>query len=268
MLNGPVIHLDETKINILGADQYVWVLTDNSRVIFRLRRTRETDFLKALLTDYKGTVVSDFYGGYDALPCRQQKCLVHLIRDLNDDLWKNPFDDEFERFIVAVRDLLSPILEDVKRFGLKARHLRKHKHRVDSFYREAVTAQVSAGDTTARYRKRFERYKESLFSFIENDNVPLRGTTTLRRARFVTWLSSGRSLARLARKAPVNTSACSASRKPVVFNRSLCSAFSSRDLQTSTDTEKGAGRIRTGWLTAGTGTKITLSEKDFVPLLN
>lgn len=172
MLKGPVIHLDETKINILGADQYVWVLTDNSRVIFRLWRTRETDFLKTLLTDFRGTVVSDFYGGYDALPCRQQKCLVHLIRDLNDDLWKNPLDDEFERFIVAVRDLLSPILEDVKRFGLKARHLRKHKRRVESFYREAVTAQVSVGDTTARYRKRFERYKESLFSFIENDNIP------------------------------------------------------------------------------------------------
>jgi hypothetical protein len=137
-----------------------------------LQRTRETGFLDVLLADFKGTVVSDFYGGYDALPCRQQKCLVHLIRDLNDDLWKNPFDNEFERFIVAVRDLLSPILEDVKRFGLKTFHLRKHKRRVDIFYRESITGQASAGDTTARYRKRFERYKESLFSFIETDNVP------------------------------------------------------------------------------------------------
>jgi len=141
-------------------------------VIFRLQRTRETDFLKSLLAEFKGTVVSDFYGGYDALPCRQQKCLVHLIRDLNDDLWKNPFDDEFERFIVAVRDLLSPILDDVRRFGLKAYHLRKHRDRVERFYRQAITCQASAGNTTARYRKRFERYKVSLFSFIENDNVP------------------------------------------------------------------------------------------------
>lgn len=170
-LNGPVIHLDETKINILGADQYVWVLTDNSRVVFRLQRTRETDFLKPLLADFEGTVVSDFYGGYDALPCRQQKCLVHLIRDLNDDLWKNPFDDEFERFILAVRHLLSPILEDIERFGLKACHLRKHRHRVARFYREEIAGRASE-DTTARYRKRFERYKQSLFSFIENDNVP------------------------------------------------------------------------------------------------
>jgi len=31
------------------------------------------------------------------------ECLVHLIRDLNDDLWKNPFDDELEEFVAAVR---------------------------------------------------------------------------------------------------------------------------------------------------------------------
>lgn len=91
---------------------------------------------------------------------------------MNDDLWKNPFDEEFERFVVAVRDLLAPILEDVHRFGLKARHLRKHQSRVDRFYREMITGQASVGDTTARYRKRFERYKESLFSFIEDDGIP------------------------------------------------------------------------------------------------
>jgi predicted RecB family nuclease len=172
ILDGPVVHLDETRINILGADQYVWVLTDNARVVFRLRPNRETEFLKPLFSTFKGTVISDFYGGYDALPCRQQKCLVHLIRDLNDDLWKNPFDDEFEGFVLAVRDLLSPILEDVQRFGLKARHLRKHRNRVDRFYRQEITGLASVQETTARYRKRFERYKESLFSFIEYDGVP------------------------------------------------------------------------------------------------
>ncbi len=172
ILDGPVVHLDETRINILGADQYVWVLTDNARVVFRLRPNRETEFLRPLFFTFKGTVVTDFYGGYDALPCTQQKCLVHLIRDLNDDLWKNPFDDELEGFVAAVRDLLVPLLEDVQRFGLKARHLRKHRSRVDRFYRDLIMGQASVRDTTARYRKRFERYKESLFSFIESDGVP------------------------------------------------------------------------------------------------
>jgi hypothetical protein len=172
ILDGPVVHLDETRINVLGANQYVWFFTDNARVVFTLRPNRETEFLKPLFSTLKGTIVTDFYGGYDALPCMQQKCLVHLIRDLNDDLWKNPFDDELEGFVAAVRDLLAPLLEDVQKFGLKARHLRKHRSRIDRFYRDVITGRASVRDTTARYRKRFERYKESLFSFIENDGVP------------------------------------------------------------------------------------------------
>jgi hypothetical protein len=50
--------------------------------------------LQELLNGYQGVLVSDFYGGYDAIRCRQQECLVHLIRDLNDDLWRNPFNTE------------------------------------------------------------------------------------------------------------------------------------------------------------------------------
>ena len=66
--------------------------------------------------------MSDFYGGYDAIACRQQKCLVHLIRELNEDLWKNPFNMEYERFVASVRDVLIPIFRDIERYGLKARH--------------------------------------------------------------------------------------------------------------------------------------------------
>ena len=183
LLNGQVVHLDETKMNIAGTDQYVWVFTDNARVIFRLRANRETEFLKPMFSHYEGTVVSDFYGGYDALPCKQQKCLVHLIRDLNDDLWKNPFDDEFEAFVVAVRELLLPIFEDVQRFGLKARHLAKHRSRVDRFYRDIITGKVSARETTARYLKRFERYKQTMFSFIESDGVPWHNNSAERALR-------------------------------------------------------------------------------------
>jgi hypothetical protein len=37
--------------------------------------------------------------------------MVHLIRDLNDDLWKNPFNAEYEQFVAAFRDLLVPIIQ-------------------------------------------------------------------------------------------------------------------------------------------------------------
>jgi predicted RecB family nuclease len=120
ILQSRAVHVDETRISILGDQQYVWVLTDGKRSIFRLTEGRETDFLRDILKDYKGALIADFYGGYDALQYRQQKCLVHLIRDLNDDLWKNPFNLEFEQFVAAVRDLLIPMVADAHNFGLRA----------------------------------------------------------------------------------------------------------------------------------------------------
>src|SRR5207237_2480567 len=131
ILKSNFVHVDETKINIEGVDHYVWVFTDGMHILFRMTQTRETEIVREVLAGYQGVLVSDFYPGYDGIPCRQQKCLVHLIRDINDDLWKAPFDAEFEAFALAVRDLLVQILAAVDRYGLKARHLRKFEKDVE-----------------------------------------------------------------------------------------------------------------------------------------
>jgi Transposase IS66 family len=139
---------------------------------FRLTETRETGFLQELLNGYQGVLVSDFYGGYDAITCRQQKCLVHLIRDLNDDLWKNPFNAEYEQFVAAVRDLLVPIVQDIERYGLKALHLRKHRKRIDCFYRDTIDVLSGQQEILSKYKKRFERYRDSMFTFLGEDEIP------------------------------------------------------------------------------------------------
>ena len=59
---------------------------DGTHVVFKMTPTREATIVHELLEHYTGVLVSDFYPGYDAAPCRQQKCLVHLIRDLNDEI--------------------------------------------------------------------------------------------------------------------------------------------------------------------------------------
>jgi len=172
ILASPFIHVDETKLNIKGANQYVWVLTDGQHVIFRLTETRETAQLQALIRGYQGVLVTDFYGGYDAMSCRQQKCWVHLVRDVNDDLWKNPFRADYELFVGHVRDLVLPIFTDVQKYGLRIRHLRKHKKMVDRFYKETIEARDPDDELIGKYRKRFLRYRSSLFRFLEEDDVP------------------------------------------------------------------------------------------------
>jgi len=172
ILASPFIHADETELNIQGTVHYVWVLTDGIHVVFRLTETREATFIHEILDGYKGVLISDFYGGYDACKCRQQKCLVHLIRDLNDDLWENPFNPEFERLVGAFRDLLVPIMSDIDKYGLKRRHLNKHNHRVERFYKDVILGHDYKSEIVQTYQKRFIRYRESLFRFMEEDGIP------------------------------------------------------------------------------------------------
>jgi predicted RecB family nuclease len=183
ILASPYIHVDETKLNIQGIDHYVWVLTDGLQVVFRLTETREPTLIQQMLDGYSGVLVSDFYGGYDACNCRQQKCLVHLIRDLNDDLWKNPFNQELEGFVSAVQDLLVPIMADIDRFGLKRRHLHKHTQLVERFYKTVIVGKEYKCEVTKTFQKRFIRYKESLFRFLEEDGVPWNNNTAERASR-------------------------------------------------------------------------------------
>jgi hypothetical protein len=117
-------------------------------------------------------LVSDFYPGYDGVPCRQQKCLVHLIRDINDDLWKAPFDKELEGFALADQALLVPILETVDRYGPKAWHLRKYLNDVDRFYDKHITGREYTSEPVRTYQKRFDRYRGSLFTFLTQDGIP------------------------------------------------------------------------------------------------
>jgi hypothetical protein len=172
ILKSAFVHVDETKINIQGVDHYVWVFTDGRHVLFRMTETREADIVREVLAGYQGVLVSDFYPGYDGVPCRQQKCLVHLVRDINDDLWTAPFDKELEGIAVAVQSLLVPILEAVDRFGLKVRHLRKFEKEVERFYDKKITGREYTSEAAIKYQKRFIRYRESLFTFLTQDSIP------------------------------------------------------------------------------------------------
>ena len=71
-----------------------------------------------------------------------------------------------------MRDLLAPIITDIRRFGLKALHLRKYQKDVEHFYREIISGHPVQDEITAKYQKRFERYRNSVFCFLSADGIP------------------------------------------------------------------------------------------------
>src|SRR5262249_36659365 len=109
LLAGDSLHIDETEIALRSGKRYVWAFATAEEVVFMYRPTREGAFLQDLLKDFRGVLVSDFYAAYDSLPCPQQKCLIHLMRDMNQDLLNNPFDVELQSLTGAFGQVLRAI---------------------------------------------------------------------------------------------------------------------------------------------------------------
>ena len=119
LIAGPVLHIDETEMKLKDGSGYVWVFANQSAAVYIFRRSREGDFLRKMLKDFKGVLVSDFYSAYDGLPCLHQRCLIHLMRDMNRAILDNPFDQELQSITVPFGALLRSIVVTIDEHGLK-----------------------------------------------------------------------------------------------------------------------------------------------------
>jgi len=171
LCKGQLIHADETKISVAGKDGFVWIFANMEEVAYVYSETRQGSTPQNLLKDFTGVLVSDFYAAYDGIPCPQQKCLIHLIRDLNDAVLKYPYDEELKRLVKSFADLVKPMVETVDRYGLKSHFLRKHLVSVDRFYRRlpGTNLQSKSAET---FKERFEKNRGKLFTFLVHDGVP------------------------------------------------------------------------------------------------
>jgi len=170
-VNGYLLHADETKIYLHDRIGYIWVFASVEEVVYIYTPSREGGPVAELLKDFKGVLVSDFYAIYDSLKCPQQKCLIHLIRDLNSALMKEPFNEEIKLIVAEFAALIKPIIDTIHRFGLKKRYLQKHQTDVRRFFR-LLSQQSYKTETAVKYRNRLERNRTKLFTFLDYDGVP------------------------------------------------------------------------------------------------
>jgi predicted RecB family nuclease len=171
IVHGDLVHADETRANIKGKTAFVWVLASFHEVFYFFSESREGEVAQKLLSDFTGVLVSDFYTAYDSISCAQQKCLIHLMRDLNDEILNNPFDEQLKQIVIDFGDLLKPMIETVDKHGLKKYFLKKHLSGVDRFYRDLELSDYQS-ETALKCKDRFERNRDKLFTFLKYDGVP------------------------------------------------------------------------------------------------
>lgn len=171
LLRGSLLHIDETEVKLRRSKGYVWVFASMDAVYFEYRDSRKAQFLGPLLEEFQGVLISDFFTGYDSLNCPQQKCLTHLIRDMNEDLLGNSFDNEYKDVVQRFAHLLQQIVETVDKYGLKRRHFRKHRNDAGRFLKSVERARYSSPIAT-KYQERMGKYGSRLFTFLDYDGVP------------------------------------------------------------------------------------------------
>jgi predicted RecB family nuclease len=170
LIAGPVLHIDETEVKLKDGSGYVWVFASESAAVYIFRHSREGDFLRKMLKDFKGVLVSDFYSAYDGLPCLHQRCLIHLMRDMNHEILDNPFDQELQSITEPFGALLRSIVVTVDAHGLKHRYLKRHVRAVVAFF-DALADRNYESDASKAWQERLLRNRERLFTFLQHDGV-------------------------------------------------------------------------------------------------
>lgn len=80
----PHVHMDETTWRENGDNGYVWsASTPDGLRAFEFHFSRAGAIPEAFLAGFRGTLVTDFYGGYNHTDGKHQRCWAHLLRDLH-----------------------------------------------------------------------------------------------------------------------------------------------------------------------------------------
>ncbi len=171
LLRGPSLSVDETEARLSKEKAYVWVFAGVSGAYYEYRDSRNGQFLTERLSGFGGVLVSDFFTAYDSIECPQQKCLIHLIRELNEDTKANPFDAELREIVQSFASVTRSIMETVDQYGLTKSRLQKHKSAAMGFVEKVVGNRVSS-EAATKYQNRIKKYGPRLFTFLDYDGVP------------------------------------------------------------------------------------------------
>lgn len=85
-------NVDETGWRTAGRNTWLWAACTPAHTIYHVDPSRSGRVARDLLGEsFGGTVVSDFYGAYDAAGFeKKQRCLAHLLRELRDTARDSP----------------------------------------------------------------------------------------------------------------------------------------------------------------------------------
>ncbi len=173
-LNSAVLHADETGWRVDGKTHWLWCFSNPTLTYFMIDRSRGSPaLLKFFIEEFSGTLVTDFWGAYNAVCCAlRQTCLVHLLRELeNTDKYKSP-GKHWPAFAKKLRRLIGDAIRLWRRQDeLSPEQYALCRARIDRRLAEMIDTPWE-GAHAQRLIKRLRRHQHHLFTFLSQEGVP------------------------------------------------------------------------------------------------
>lgn len=173
-LDSAVLNADETGWRVNGKTHWLWCFATEALSYFMIDRSRGSPaLLKFFTEEYAGTLVSDFWGAYNALACAlRQKCLVHLLRDLEHvEKYRSP-GSQWPAFAKKLRRLVMDAIRLRRQRGELAPEIyASRRTRIAERLGDLIAAPWT-DKQAKRLLKRFRRHQHELFTFLDRPEVP------------------------------------------------------------------------------------------------
>jgi hypothetical protein len=184
---GPVVHGDETGWREAGRNGYLWSFSTPTARYYTYG-SREKGMVDTVLgADFHGVLVSDFYAAYDHYAGLQQKCWVHLLRDIHDLVRQQPDDAQLRAWADGVAGCYSDALAQAAL--LTAAEASDDVRRTARLACDAALTgwcqpfETDATAPQAKLCRRVARYRHSLFTFVRERGVPAHNNLAERSVR-------------------------------------------------------------------------------------
>jgi hypothetical protein len=158
---GPYVHSDETSWWVGGPGYWLWVLATKTATVYQVAQGRGRQVLTGMLgSQYAGVLVSDCLAIYDDVNPLQQKCYSHHLKAVSQALEESPgpWLEEVRGFLQQTMALKGQPLTSAQRTELEQKVLQ-------------LLAQPRPTHTEEKVRRRLEKQKDHLFTFLDHAEV-------------------------------------------------------------------------------------------------
>jgi len=172
-LRAAVLHADETSWRVAGKTHWLWAFANGDLTYYLIDRSRgEPALRKFFIDEFQGTLVSDFWGAYNAVICAtRQGCLVHLLRDLHTVEHYKKGGKHWPEFAKKLRRLVGDSIRLWRQTDIAVDSRASRRQRLTERLDELIATPWEDAQAK-RLIKRLRRHRNHLFTFLDKAGVP------------------------------------------------------------------------------------------------